>query len=81
VPNIDKYYKNFQYLYRKIFIPFFKIYWEKKFKENIFRFRTPGLVEENMNKAFASKSTEVIKNIIRVVADGLGVGLPNSDFF
>lgn len=81
VPGIEMYYKNCPYLYRQLFIPFFKTYWETKFKQYRFRFRTPSLVEENMDKVFASKSIGIIKNIIKIISDGLGVDLNNSDFF
>ncbi len=71
----DFYFRRFPYLFRKIVIPFFKDYWEKKFEDFRFRFRSPNLIEEELKKAFESSSKDVLENIFSTIARGLGIRL------
>lgn len=71
----DFYFKSFPYLSRKIVFPFFKDYWEKKFNDFRFRFRSPKRFEEELKKAFDSSSKDVLENIFSTIARGLGISL------
>lgn len=63
-------------LYSSVVVPWFETYWLRTFERMRFRFQTPKLVEMDLRAARDSDPSVRVQRILRSVAFGLNVALP-----
>jgi hypothetical protein len=60
----------------EIVVPFSWDYWQGKFDRMRFSFRSPSLVESRMAEARQQAGKHDVKNLMRIMAEGIGSDLP-----
>lgn len=65
-------------IYPSVVVPFYERFWTHTFERARFRFRAPRLVAGEIDNALRSSAAVRAQRLLQVVADGLGIGLPDS---
>lgn len=63
--------------YRRLILPFLQTYWTTTFNKMRFRFRTPGLIEEQLTEIANIPEAQRAQSIFRIISYGLNVNLSN----
>jgi hypothetical protein len=59
--------------FSRIVIPFYKSFWVNSLQNNRFRFRIPGMVEQELNELLRSDEWTVVPQILNLMSSSLGV--------
>lgn len=59
--------------FSQIVIRFYKSFWSKTLQNDRFRFRTPSVVEQELNHLLVSEQWTVVPDILKLMSSGLGI--------
>jgi hypothetical protein len=59
--------------FSRVVIPFYKSFWVNSLRHNRFRYRVPGMVEQELNALLSSDEWTVVPQILNLMSSSLGV--------